>query len=157
VLGGQILGCDVSNADRIKDKVDEFLFIGSGRFHGLGIAYFTGKKVLIADPYTGAVEGVDPMKPYKEKLLRIAKAHDARVFGVIVGAKLGQKKMALAEKVKKRLEKEGKKAHLILINEITPEKLDYLPFDAYVITACPRIVIDDWKNYKKALLLPEEL
>ena len=157
VIGGQVLGCSQANADKIKDRVDEFLFIGSGRFHGLGVMYSTGKKVLLADPYTGVVEGMDPVKAEKDKYLRKTKAMNASVYGVVVGAKPGQKNLAVAEKVLNRLEKDGKKAYMIIMNEIAPERLDYLPFDAFIVTACPRIVIDDWKNYKKPILLPEEL
>jgi 2-(3-amino-3-carboxypropyl)histidine synthase len=157
VVGGQVLGCEASNAKKIADKVDEFLFIGSGMFHGIGIMHATGRRVLLADPYTGIVQGVDPMKSFKEKHLRKAKAMDAREFGVVVCSKPGQKNVRSAELVKNKLEKSGKRAHLVFINEITPDKLDYLPFDAFVITACPRIVIDDWKNYKKPVLLPGEV
>ena len=157
VIGGQVLGCEVSNAKKIADKVDEFLFIGSGMFHGIGIMHATGRRVLLADPYTGIVQGVDPMKSFKEKHIRKAKAMDAREFGIVVCSKPGQKNIRSAERVKKKLEKSNKRAHLVFINEITPDKLDYLPFDAFVITACPRIVIDDWKNYKKPVLLPNEV
>lgn len=157
VIGGQVLGCRQTNAEKINDKVDEFLFIGSGRFHGLGVMYSTGKKVLLADPYTGTVEGIDPAKAEKDKYLRKTKAMNASVYGIVVGAKPGQKNLAAAEKILNRLEKNGKKAHIIIMNEIAPERLDYLPFDAFIVTACPRIVIDDWKNYKKPILLPEEL
>ena len=157
VIGGQILGCDQANAKKIADKIDEFLFIGSGRFHGLGVMYATEKKVLLADPDSRKIEGLDPMQTYKEKYLRKEKAAEARVFGIVVGTKPGQKRIDLAEKIRKKIEKRGRIAHLVFMNEITPERLDYLPFDAYIVTACPRIVIDDWKNYKKPVLLPEEI
>ncbi len=55
VVGGQVLGCDVSAAKKISDKVDAFLFIGSGQFHPLQIVRETGKDVYCADPYTGTV------------------------------------------------------------------------------------------------------
>ena len=157
VIGGQILGCDQANAKKIADKIDEFLFIGSGRFHGLGVVYATQKRVLLADPFTDKIEGLDPMQSFKDTYLRKAKAADAYTFGIVVGSKPGQKDMGIAEKVKQKLEKSGKKAHLVLMNEMMPERLDYLPFDAFIITACPRIVIDDWKNYKKPILLPSEI
>jgi 2-(3-amino-3-carboxypropyl)histidine synthase len=157
VIAGSILGCDQTNAINIAGKVDEFLFIGSGRFHGLGVMYATEKKVLLADPDSRKIEGLDPMQTYKEKYLRKEKAAEARVFGIVVGTKPGQKRIDLAEKIRKKIEKRGRIAHLVFMNEITPERLDYLPFDAYIVTACPRIVIDDWKNYKKPVLLPEEI
>ena len=46
VIGGQILGCDVNAAKKIKSKVDAFLYIGSGEFHPLGVALETNKKVF---------------------------------------------------------------------------------------------------------------
>ena len=54
VIGGQILGCDVNAAKKIKNKVDAFLYIGSGEFYPLGVALETGKKVIIANPKTNA-------------------------------------------------------------------------------------------------------
>jgi 2-(3-amino-3-carboxypropyl)histidine synthase len=154
---GQILGCDFGAATSIVKKVDAFLFVGSGRFHPLGVAYFTGKKTVAADPYSLKAEMMENKQWEKEKWLRVEKTHDAKNFGVVVCSKQGQKKWKLAEKVKKTLEGQNKKAHFIYMDEITPEKLDYLPFDAFVITACPRIVLDDWKNYKKLVLLSEEI
>src|SRR3989344_8175384 len=47
---GQILGCDVSNAELIKDKVDCFLYIGSGNFHPIEAALKTDKKVYCYNP-----------------------------------------------------------------------------------------------------------
>ncbi|MEM4266943.1 MAG: diphthamide synthesis protein, partial [Candidatus Nanoarchaeia archaeon] len=38
IIGGQILGCNFKNAEKIKNKVDCFLFIGSGDFHPLELA-----------------------------------------------------------------------------------------------------------------------
>ena len=33
IYEGQILGCDVSGAEKIKNKIDAFLYIGTGHFH----------------------------------------------------------------------------------------------------------------------------
>lgn len=150
IIAGNVLGCDLSRA--IKQDVDEFLFIGSGRFHPLGLSWYSKKRVIAADPFTKEVQEFTPEKYDKERTIRMAKASDAKTFGIVVGTKPGQKHFALAEKIAK----EKRNAYLITMNEITPERIDYLPFDAFVITACPRIVIDDWKNYKKPILLPDE-
>ena len=50
IIGGQILGCDVKNAENIKGKVDVFLYIGDGAFHPLAIALKTNKQVLQYNP-----------------------------------------------------------------------------------------------------------
>jgi 2-(3-amino-3-carboxypropyl)histidine synthase len=46
---GQILGCDISAAKKIEDKVDCFLYVGAGKFHPLGIAIKTNKPVFSLD------------------------------------------------------------------------------------------------------------
>ena len=70
---------------------------------------------------------------------------------------LAKKKLQEAKELKKILEEKGYKAFIIVMDDITPEKLLGYQVDAFVITACPRIVVDDWKNYTKPLLLPEEV
>ena len=52
IIIGQILGCNVKNAEKYKNKIDSFLFIGSGRFHPLYLAIKTKKSVYIANPDT---------------------------------------------------------------------------------------------------------
>ncbi len=50
-------------------------------------------------------------------------------------------------------------AYLIMIDNITPDALlHYMDLDAFVVTACPRIAIDDSQMYKKPpLITPQEL
>lgn len=49
-------------------------------------------------------------------------------------------------------------AYLIILDEITPQNLmPFMDLDAFVVTACPRIAIDDSKMYEKPLLTPQEL
>ncbi|MEM0372456.1 MAG: diphthamide biosynthesis enzyme Dph2 [archaeon] len=148
---GQVLGCDFSSV--INADADCVLFVGSGRFHSLGAAFFSKKRTVQADPYTGNVSEISALEWDKERLLRKEKAGKARSFGIIYSQKSGQKNLSLADSLKKTSKWP---AYLISLNNITPDAVDYLPFDAYVITACPRIVLDDWKNYKKPLLLPDE-
>lgn len=154
---GQILGCDLAGALKIKDKVDAFLFIGTGMFHPLGIAYYTGKRVFRADPFTLEFEEVDATEWLKAKALRQSKAAGAKSFGVVVSLKPGQERIEEAKKLCNVLESKGFSSYVILMDEVTPDKLLGFDVDAFVITACPRIVIDDWKNYEKPVLLPEEV
>ena len=55
-IGGQILGCDAKNAVKIKNKVDAFLYVGSGRFHPIEVQLETGKKVVMANPFVNEVK-----------------------------------------------------------------------------------------------------
>jgi 2-(3-amino-3-carboxypropyl)histidine synthase len=156
IIGGTVLGCRWNNADKVRN-CDLVLFYGSGIFHALGIAYYLRRKVLVFDPITGERKEVDWISWEREKQIRRAKAEECDSFGIVVSTKPGQMDLETAERLKRELKNKDKKAYVIVMDEITPEKLDYLPFDCFVITACPRIVLDDWKNYKKPVILPDEI
>lgn len=150
---GQVLGCNFS-ATRV--EVDEYLYIGSGVFHPLGMALSSGKRVIAADPYSEEVREVSTEKIVKQRYAAIARALDARTFGIIIGTKLGQKRMKLAQELKQMALRKGKEASLIMLDEITPDALMGFKADAFVNTACPRVAIDEAARYKVPLLTPVE-
>ncbi|MFQ5975054.1 MAG: diphthamide biosynthesis enzyme Dph2 [Candidatus Hydrothermarchaeales archaeon] len=157
---GQVLGCNFRTAKEIADKVDCFIYIGSGDFHPLGIALATGKKTIAFDLLLKERRDTDEVrdKILRQRFVQIEKAMDAESYGIIIGEKRGQMRVNLALKIKEKLEGYGKKVYLLYLNEISPEAL--LPFrnlDAFVNTACPRVTIDDAGRYKAALLTPIEL
>jgi len=144
----------------IANKVDSFLFIGDGFFHPVGLAVATGKEVIAINPIEKKIYKKE-IEEMKEKILRqryaiISKAMKAKKFGIIISYKIGQRRMQLAKSLKKSIEKKGKKAYLVLLNEIN-EKINYLGYDCYVSTACPRVAIDDFMRYEKPILTPIEL
>ncbi|MEM7819243.1 MAG: diphthamide biosynthesis enzyme Dph2 [Candidatus Aenigmatarchaeota archaeon] len=143
IIGGQILGCWIENAKKIANKVDAFLFIGTGKFHSLGIV---GKKVYVLDLEKQNIEVADTTIFEKRRYANIFKAKDAKVFGIIVSSKLGQYNIQKAEKIKKIIEKNHKKAFILIMDEIKDEKLLGLHFDAYINTACPRIIDDKFSK-----------
>jgi len=156
---GEVLGCNFTSATSIAKDVNSFLLVGSGTFHGLGVHLVTGKKVVILDPNLEEPREIDQVK---DKVLRqrsavIEKARNARVFGIIVGEKLGQRRMRRAKELRKLLRWKKRDAALILMDRFDPEKLRAMGFDAYVSTACPRIAIDDFAMYDRPLLTPQEL
>jgi len=154
---GQVLGCDFSSATSISDQVDFFIFVGEGRFHPLGVAISTDKKVFAFD-----CDGIYSLNDYKDKILKerfgaIFRAKDSKRFGLIVSSKKGQKRFGLAKILKKKIEDSGLTADIILMDEVSPDKIYGFDYDSYVVCACPRIGIDDAKRYKKPLLTPKEL
>ncbi len=154
----QVLGCNFSSIENL--SVDAFLFLGSGNFHPLGIKLSTHKPVIIADPYHNEARNIDEFadRMVRIRFAKITKAREAQRFGIIVSSKKGQNRMELAWNLKEMVELEGKQAFIIFLNQVTPELLvPYRELDAYVITACPRIAIDDANIYDKPLLTPEEL
>ena len=155
---GQVLGCNFSSIKNLDAEI--FLFIGSGNFHPLGINLFSNTPVVALDPYNNELRKMDE---YADRILRIrfariTKARTAEKWGIIVSSKEGQYRMNLAKEIKKILEEQGMEAYIILMDNVSPDALlPYMELDAFVVSACPRIAIDDSQMYKKPLLTPQEL
>ena len=154
---GQVLGCNYSGDD---DSIGHYLFLGSGDFHPIGLVLHTGKPLAILDPYSG--EAREMSLKHIERILRqrfglIMACGEAQRFGILIGEKPGQMRRSLALRMKRLLEKHGKKGYLLALEHVGPELIDFYPVDAFVNTACPRIAIDDAVRYQKPLITPYEL
>ena len=106
VIGDQILGCNIKNAEKIKDKVDFFLYIGSGRFHPIYVAQKIKKPVYILNPNTNEFSKIDESEiiDYERKLKgKLSKFYSARSYGILVSTKPGQYQMKKAELLRKKL------------------------------------------------------
>ncbi len=136
---GQVLGCDFSAA---KMPCDEILFIGSGSFHPAGIALYTGMRVVAADPFTTQLRVFYGEEERKRRYIAIARAWDASTFGIILGLKSGQCNPGEARRLKEEAIRRGLNAYLIAMDEITEDGLLGYKVDAFVNTACPRLVED---------------
>lgn len=151
---GQVLGCNFSSARAV--DVDEYVYIGSGTFHALGVALATGKKVIAADPFLRKISVPDVEGILKQRYGVISKAMDASTFCVLIGTKVGQQRFSLANELAEEATGRGYDAFTVTINDVTPWTLYNFPADAYVNTACPRIAIDDASLFKAPLLTPTE-
>ena len=97
-----------------------------------------------------------------ERILRqrfglIMEIDNAKTFGILIGEKPGQMRRNLAIRMKRVLEKHGRKGYLLALDHVSPDLIDFYPVDAFVNTACPRIAIDDSVRYDKPLVTPYEL
>ncbi len=157
---GQVLGCSFACAKSISSEVDCFAYIGSGDFHPLGVALATGKHVVAFDILHGEVRDMEEKKErfLRQRFAAIARAMEAKRFGIIIGEKQGQRRLAIARRIKQKLRELKREAYLIHLAEITPENLIYFRhLDAFVNTACPRITIEDAPRFPKPILTPQEL
>ena len=157
ILGGQILGCNQEAAKNIEGEVDCFLYVGSGRFHPLGVSLRTNKKVIIANPYSNTADEItleEKKRWESKKKARITRALYAETFGILISTKTGQFNLTPALKLKKRLDESGKKAFLFAGGEINPDNLLPYKVDAWINTACPRIADD---HFRKPILNLDEL
>jgi 2-(3-amino-3-carboxypropyl)histidine synthase len=156
---GQVSGCDYSNVKSIANEVEAFLFVGGGRFHALGIALSTSKPTIIADPYERRAYsiGEEAQRILRQRWVCIDEAKRAKTLGVLVGLKVGQKRLEDAFRIKELAEKNGKVTFLFAVREVLPEALMEFPtVDAYVNTACPRISLDAPSKFLKPVLTVSE-
>jgi 2-(3-amino-3-carboxypropyl)histidine synthase len=138
---GQILGCDVSAAEKIEDKVDCFLYVGAGKFHPLGIAIKTNKPVFSLDIEKKEICSLEKerRKWMKKKAWYDSRLEDAKKVGIIVCWKKGQIRIDKAMKLKKELQGKGKEVSIIALDNFTKEKVEGLKFDVLLNFACPRL------------------
>jgi len=155
---GQVLGCNYSSASSVNDRVEAFLYLGEGDFHPLAAAFGVKKQMLILNPLTGEIGSVDEARDrmLRKRFALIEKTRSAESFLVIVCTKTGQNRSAVADSIIEKVERQGKKAYKLLMNEISPDALLPYRVDAYINTACPRIAMDDSARYSKPMLTVTE-
>ncbi len=149
VIAGQILGCDASSAEEIKEKIDAFLFVGTGRFHPIQVAEKIGKTTYTYNPMTKVLSKVE--KEMIEKLRRRKKGAYLKyltsdIIGILVSTKSGQNRFKEAKKLHDQLKKDNKNPYILMFETLDINQLENFPFiQCYVNTACPRIFEDSQK------------
>jgi len=158
MLEGQVFGCDFSTSYPIREQVDAFAFLGESEFHAVGLALATGKPTFMLDPYMNEVTDMQRAAEERKKraVLAVYKALDARVFGVIIGLKEGQKMVGRTRWITRRLEVNGRKVIQLAMRDVTPERLaPHREIEAFVQTACPRISVDGFTFDRPVLSIPQ--
>ncbi len=149
---GQLLGCDVSGADKVKDKVDAFLYIGTGVFHPLGIALNIEKDVFCYDPINALLSKIDRTETERYNKKRKAaymKFLEATEIGMLVSLKPGQNNFKKAFELKKQLK--DKNCYIFVFDTLDFNQIENFPFiKCWVNTACSRI-LDDYAKFPKPL------
>ncbi len=156
IFAGQVLGCRADTAKLVADKVDAFLYIGTGVFHPIEVAMKTKKQVFCWNPISKKLSVLDEsqLREYENtKKRNITKFLHAKKVGILITIKTGQNdnkinsysadlKMKRALELKSRGDKEY---YLFAFETLDLNHLENFPFiDCWVNTACPRIA--DEKN-----------
>jgi len=154
---GQVLGCDWGCARAVADDVDAFLYVGTGRFHPIGVWLATGKEVITANPLAKGSEKISSGDFLRKRKIMISRAISCQSFGVLVSTKPGQARFRLASNLVNDFKKSGLTAHLLVMDEITPEKIgDFKEIEAFVCVACPRLPTEDAVRFDRPILTPFE-
>ena len=156
---GQVLGCNCSTVAFADEKVEANVFAGDGAFHPLMIVFASQKPVFGFSPSDGKITDYsgEREKFLRKRFASIARAQDAKIFGVLVSTKKGQNMIKVGEHAKMEIEKAGKKAVIIASDLVKEDYLAGLKLDALVDTACPRIALDGSHLFKRPIVTPLEL
>lgn len=147
---GQVLGCSYASARAA--GTPQFLYIGTGVFHAIGVGLATGARVVALDPYTGTAQVADASRLLRRRFAQIEKARQAETVGIILSTKTGQRREDLA----RRLAALSPAGDIICMREVSPDSLLNLGYDCYVNTACPRLAYDDQVRFPVPVLSPPE-
>jgi 2-(3-amino-3-carboxypropyl)histidine synthase len=152
---GIILGCDHT---AVPKDADCYLFLGSGIFHPLGVALKTEKNVFSLDFETGELRDFakEKEKFQRVKAFHIGHAKEADKFGILISTKPGQLFPEKAAEIKKVLSDLGKKTWILVMDDISPSKIEGMDLDILVNCACPRMG-EDHTLFKKPILNPEDV
>ncbi len=137
---GQILGCNIRNA--LKEDVDAYLYIGSGKFHPLNLAFQQEKPIYTLNPISQEFSRISEEEIKKYKMKRkgaLLKYLTAKKIGIIVSTKSGQNQIKRALRFKETCNKES---YIFLCDNVKNME-DFNDIECWVNTACTRIVEDD--------------
>ncbi|MGB9785025.1 MAG: diphthamide biosynthesis enzyme Dph2 [Fervidicoccaceae archaeon] len=162
LLTGQIIGCDYS-AVILSKEADSVVVITGGLFHSLGVSLSFEGPVFQIDPYSGRVGDLrkDKERWLKRRLAEMYRARDSRRWGIIVGTLTGQYRPSIVERLKREISSRGMKYYLFASSVLSKDNIlniDSENIDAYIVTSCPRIPIDDFTEspLHKPVLTPGE-
>ena len=155
---GEVLGC--TSPKNIEEEI--VVFCADGRFHleACMIANPQVKQFLRYDPYSKVLsqEVYDNSMMHEMRRSAIQKAVRGSKFGIILGTLGRQGNPAILQRIRQLLIEHKKQSIVMLLSEISPQKLSLLPqLDAWVQIACPRLSVDWGHHFSVPVLSPYEL
>jgi 2-(3-amino-3-carboxypropyl)histidine synthase len=151
----QILGCNVTAAEKIKDKVDAFLLLSSGKWHALMVSAI-GKPVFI---YNGErIEKIpeeDIRRFNARKKAALMKFLSEDKIGILVSLKPGQYHLKEALELKKKLDKKKKQSIIFIADTFNLSEFENYGMKIFVNTACPGMFFDS-SNILNVSEIPED-
>ncbi len=154
----QVLGCNYSSINKVINDVQGIVFIGDGFFHPIGALQTQKKPVFVLNTIEEKIIELKQNDSFlRKRFAAIQKASEAKKFGIIISRKPGQKFLKKAIELKKKIEQKKKQAILLSVDYVNETYFIGTGIDCLVNTACPRIVIDDAKNWKTNIINPNEL
>mmetsp|Transcript_83214 Transcript_83214/g.222411 ORF Transcript_83214/g.222411 Transcript_83214/m.222411 type:complete len:402 (-) Transcript_83214:6-1211(-) len=158
LAAGEVIGCTAPKLDA--NLVDHVIFVADGRFHLEAVMLQNpGFSFFRYDPYSRCLsrESYDNMGALKNRTQAVTLAKGARLVGLILGTLGRQGSVGVLEHLQDVLEKAGVKWFVVLLSEVTPDRLRlFSSVEAFVQVACPRVSIDWGQFFDVPVLTPFE-
>jgi diphthamide biosynthesis enzyme Dph1/Dph2-like protein len=138
---GHVIGCQPQAFDL---SADNFLLLCDGRFHALNNALIIDKEIYVFDGNDLSFISKKDLNEYYDKIkLKKNKFLINEKIGLLVSDKHGQKSLSF-EKVRKNIEKLGKKVYVFECNDVDINEFENFPnIRIFVNTACFGLGLDD--------------
>lgn len=157
LIGGQILGCNVSNLLLLEKEVDAILVISAGKFYHIYPSIKSKKPVFLLDvekaDFLDLEKEVEKIKKIKEWNRNVFK--NAKEVGILLSWKKGQ--VREFKQIYDSLRKMGKKVYILAFDDLEENFLEGIKVDVLINLACPRIGVDDLNKFKIPILNSEEI
>jgi len=131
---GQVLGCNAKNA---KGNYDQYLYIGSGKFHPIRIALETNKPVYTYNPFTKQFKELD-----NKEIIKIKKRIKGAYLKYLNAKKIGIISTTKGQNFNKDFNFKNKKVYHFMCNNITNQIENFPDIEVWVNTACPRLAYE---------------
>jgi len=153
---GQVLGCNVSSAANIKNKVEKFIMFENGNFHAKPISIVTKKDIICFDPFTKKRflffyneiirEIFSTKQRNNDPLKRVKKV------AFLLSSKLGQSRIADVLRLKRMFESRNFSTVIVIADYVNFDSVNNIDVDLIVSTVCPRVALDEREQFKTPIL-----
>lgn len=156
---GQVLGCNYTASHYLSTDIKDIVFVGDGIFHPIGLAFSETKNVMVFDPVQLSWKDFAKEKDQylRQRISMIAKAQEAKRFGIILSTKKGQLQLSKALECEKMIHAAGRECMMLSVDLVTESFLLGPTIDCWVNTSCPRITTDDPMHFKLPMVSLQEL
>ena len=157
---GEVLGCTSPKLDK-KGENCVVIFICDGRFHMESVMIQNPSFIFYQyNPFNHrfTIEEYDNKSMKAIRFDQIEKFKKAKYFGIIFGTLGRQGNPSILKRLCALLDKFDKKYVIIMLNEITQNKIiNYNKCECFIQIACPRLSIDWSDQFSKPMLTPYEI
>jgi len=133
----QVLGCSKINTK------SPLLLIGQGRFHARNLYLQASKVFILENNRIIQIPEQDIDKLKKKRQAALLKFLHADKLGILVTTKPGQENLNQAIILRRKLEKQNKKAYIFMANNIDINQFENFQIDSWVNTACSGLAMDN--------------